>query len=76
MSIQASRAKLKDAHRQLLIAWQRAQDSWDDPVSQALWRKYLEPLEVTIRATSGAMDSMNEVLEHVKRDCSDDASML
>jgi hypothetical protein len=72
MSIPGSRAKLKDAHRQLMVAWQRAQDTWDDPVSQALWRKHLEPLETTLRATLNAMDSMNEVLERARRDCGDD----
>ena len=72
MSIPGSRAKLKDAHRQLLVAWQRAQDTWDDPVSQALWRNHLEPLETTLRATLNAMDSMNEVLERVRRECGDD----
>ena len=72
MSIPGSRAKLKDAHRQLLVAWQRAQESWDDPVSDALWRKQLEPLETTVRAALNAMDSMNEVLERVRRECGDD----
>jgi hypothetical protein len=72
MSISGSRAKLKDAHRQLLVAWHRAQDTWDDPVSQALWRKQIEPMETTLRATLNAMDSMNEVLERVRRACGDE----
>ena len=72
MSISGSRAKLKDAQRQLLVAWHRAQDTWDDPVSQALWRKQIEPMETTLRATLNAMDSMNEVLERVRRECGDE----
>ena len=72
MSISGSRAKLKDAHRQLLVAWHRAQDTWDDPDSQALWRKQIEPMETTLRATLNAMDSMNEVLERVRRECGDE----
>ena len=72
MSISSSRAQLKDAHRQLLVAWHRAQDTWDDPVSQALWRKQIEPMETTLRATLNAMDSMNEVLERVRRECGDE----
>ena len=72
MSISGSRAKLKDAHRQLLVACHRAQDTWDDPVSQALWRKQIEPMETTLRATLNAMDSMNEVLERVRRECGDE----
>jgi hypothetical protein len=54
------------------VAWQRAQETWDDPVSQALWRNHLEPLETSIRAALGAMDSMNETLERVRRECGDD----
>lgn len=71
MSIPGARAKLKDAHRQLMVAWVRAQETWDDPVSQALWRNHLEPMETTLRATLNAMDSMNEVLERVRRECGD-----
>ena len=74
MSIPGSRAKLKEAHRQLLVAWQRAQETWDDPVSQALARNHLDPLETTVRAALGAMDSMNETLERVRRECGDDAT--
>ena len=35
-------------------------------------RKQLEPLETTVRAALNAMDSMNEVLERVRRECGDD----
>lgn len=73
MSIPGSRAKLKDAHRQLMVAWQRANETWDDPVSQALVRNHLEPLETTLRGALNAMDMMNEVLERCRRDCGDEA---
>ena len=74
MSVSGSRAKLKDAHRQWLVAWVRSQETWDDPVSQALWRKQIEPLETTLRSVLNAMDSINEVLERVRRECGDDQS--
>jgi hypothetical protein len=73
MSLPASRAKLKDAHRQLMVAWQRAAETWDDPVSQALLRNHLEPLETTLRSALNAMDMMNEVVERCRRDCGDEA---
>jgi hypothetical protein len=73
VSIPGSRAKLKDAHRQLMVAWQRANETWDDPVSQALLRNHLEPLETTLRGALNAMDMMNEVLERCRRDCGDEA---
>jgi hypothetical protein len=52
----------------------RSQETWDDPVSQALWRKQIEPLETTLRSVLNAMDSINEVLERVRRECGDDQS--
>ena len=73
MSLPASRAKLKDAHRQLMVAWQRANETWDDPVSQALLRNHLEPLETTLRSALNAMDMMTEVVERCRRDCGDEA---
>ncbi len=72
MSISGSRAKLKEAHRHLMVAWLRANESWDDPVSQALWRNHLEPMESTLRSALNAMDLMNETLERVRRECGDE----
>ncbi|MFO0963157.1 MAG: hypothetical protein U0625_09665 [Phycisphaerales bacterium] len=72
MSIAGSRAKLKDAHRQLMVAWQRANETWDDPVAQALWRNHFEPLETVMRSTLNAMDGMNETLERIRRECGEE----
>lgn len=72
MSVPSARAKLKDSYRVLMAAWIRAQESWDDPVSEALQRTHLEPLESSIRGALGAMDTINEVLERARRDCSEE----
>lgn len=71
MSLQAARAKIGLAHKQLEVAWQRAQESWNDPVSRALWDHHLAPLEQSIRSASGAIDQMREVLERLRRECGD-----
>ena len=55
MSLQAARAKIGLAHRQLEVAWERAKETWDDPVSRALWDHHLGPLEQSVRAASGAI---------------------
>ena len=73
MSVSGARAKLKDAHRSLAVAWEQARQSWDDPASRSLERHHLAPLETTVRTALGALDLMNEVLERVRRDCGDDA---
>ena len=71
MSLQSARAKIGTAHRQLEVAWQKAQETWDDPVSRALWEHHLGPLDQSLRAAAGAMDQMREVLERIRRDCAD-----
>ena len=73
MSVSGARAKLKDAHRSLAVAWDQAKQSWDDPASRSLEKHHLELLESTVRAALGALDLMNEVLERVRRDCGDDS---
>ncbi|MFM8873953.1 MAG: hypothetical protein ACKOJI_11510, partial [Phycisphaerales bacterium] len=72
MSVAGARAKFKDAQRTLLVAWQQARQSWDDPVSQSIERHHLERLDTCIRTALGAMDSINETLERVRRDCGDE----
>ncbi|MFM8641943.1 MAG: hypothetical protein ACKORL_10395 [Phycisphaerales bacterium] len=72
MSVAGARAKIKDAQRTLLVAWQQARQSWDDPVSQSIERHHLDRLDTCIRTALGAMDSINETLERVRRDCGDE----
>jgi hypothetical protein len=72
MSIPSARAKLKDSYRVLMNAWTRTNETWDDPVSQALYEKHLAPLESTLRSALTAMDTVNEVLERVRRDCDEE----
>jgi hypothetical protein len=54
------------------VAWQQARQSWDDPVSQSIERHHLDRLDTCIRTALGAMDSINETLERVRRDCGDE----
>ena len=42
---------------------------WDDVVSDAFEKKFLEPLEADLRNATGAMDSMALLLGQIKRDC-------
>jgi len=73
MSLQSAKAKVATAHRQLEVAWQRAGEAWDDPVSRALWVHHLGPLDQSVRAATAAMDHMREVLERLRRECGDAA---
>ncbi|MFM1935974.1 MAG: hypothetical protein RI990_933 [Planctomycetota bacterium] len=72
MSVAGSRAKLRDAHRSLMVAWEQAKQQWDDPVSQSIERHRLEPMERSVRSTLAALDAINEVLARVRRECGDE----
>lgn len=69
MSLAVGRAKLVGALKELMVKWDRTKESWDDPMSQALEERVLEPLEPKIRAAATAMEKMGEVLARAKRDC-------
>lgn len=72
MSVPSARAKLKDSYRVLMNTWTRTTETWNDPVSQSLHDRHLEPLETTLRSALNAMDNVNEILERVRRDCSEE----
>lgn len=72
MSVPSARAKLKDSYRVLMLAWHRATELWDDPVSRALNERHLEPLETTLKSALNAMDAMNEVIERARRECNEE----
>ncbi len=74
MSVPSARAKLKDTYRVLMNVWVRTNETWDDGVSRALQEQHLEPLEGSIRTALGAMDTIHETLERVRRECSEESS--
>ena len=71
MSLVSARAKIGTAHRQLLVDWERARESWDDAASRAFGRNHVEPLEHAVRSAIGAIEQMSEVLDRVRRECGD-----
>lgn len=70
MSLTTPKAQLTKATKILLLKWEYANEHWDDPVSKAIEKKHLDPLHNSVRAAIGAMDTMGEVLQHAKQDCS------
>jgi hypothetical protein len=72
MSVSSARMRVKGELKDLLIAWQRAQDSWRDPVSRAFEKNRIAPLDKQIRATMTAMEKIEKSLDQAKRECGDD----
>ena len=69
MSVSGSKAKLRNGLKDLRIAWERVQQSWDDPVSRGFEDKYITPLQKDVRSATNAMDQMEETINRIKRDC-------
>ena len=66
-----SRAKLIHAAKKLMTDWQQAQEVWRDDNCQQFDKKYMTPLELSIRAAVSAMERMDTMLNSAQQDCAD-----
>lgn len=71
MSAIESRAKLIQAAKQLMTQWQQTQEAWRDDNCQQFDKKYMTPLESSIRAAAQAMERMDTMLDSAQQDCAD-----
>jgi hypothetical protein len=69
MSLATSRARLQGALKELRARWDEARARWDDPMSRDFEKRYLDPLEPTVRNTISAMEKMDAILAQARRDC-------
>ena len=69
MGVYEARGQLAKLMKDLMDKWGDTKMDWDDVVSEAFEKKFLEPLEVDLRNATGAMDHMAQVLSQAKRDC-------
>jgi hypothetical protein len=66
-----SRAKLIQAAKQLMTDWQQAKEAWRDDNCQQFDKKYMAPLESSIRAAAQAMERMDTMLDSAQQECAD-----
>ncbi len=71
MSASTGRAMLADASKQLMTAWARAREHWDDQAARRFEKTYLEPIAPKLHATQGAMEKLAEATAAARRACSD-----
>jgi len=69
MSVFESRGQVTGAMKELLIRWHDTKSNWDDPVSHAIEKEFVDPLQTELRNAGAAMDHLAIVLQNVKRDC-------
>jgi len=72
MSVIDSRAKLIMASKKLMTEWHRAREEWRDENARQFEKKYMEPLELSIRAAALAMERMGNAIESAHHDCKND----
>ena len=71
MSTIESRAKLIQAAKILTSQWQQVQEAWRDDNCLQFDKKYMAPLEASIRAAAQAMERMDTMLDSALHDCAD-----
>ncbi|HON91501.1 MAG TPA: hypothetical protein PLS24_01080 [Sedimentisphaerales bacterium] len=71
MSTADSRAKLVQATKKLLSDWQRVREVWRDDNCLYFDKKYITPLEASIRAATVAMERMAGLIDRAEHDCRD-----
>ncbi len=71
MSTIESRAKLIKAAKKLMADWEQATEAWRDDNCQQFDKKYMSPLESSIRAAALALERMDTMLESAQQDCAD-----
>ena len=69
MGVDYSRNRLQQTLKDLMHRWEKTNEDWDDQVSSAFRKEYLDPLEPRIKTTMEAMHGMSEMLKKMKRDC-------
>jgi hypothetical protein len=74
--VMAGSNRLKQCIRVLRDHWLATEGSWSDSVRQAFEERHLAPLDPAVDAAINGAMKMAEVLDNVRRDCSDRSEIL
>lgn len=72
MSVASAKVKLTAATRDLRIKWEEATQKWNDPASRSLEKNHIAMFEAQVRSAINALDTMQEVMRIMQRECGDD----
>ena len=72
MGMSSARHRMQAEYRDLMIAWMRTTERWNDPVSKAFESRRLEPIEAKLRTMASAMEKAELQLARARRECGDD----
>ena len=68
--------RLAQCFRLLRDQWLATEANWSDSVRQRFEERHLAPLESAVDSAVNGIQSMAEILEQVRRDCSDRSELL
>jgi len=68
--MQTATAQLTKATKALMYQWNVTTEQWDDPVSNRIEEKHIQPLLDAVNSAVGAMESMGETVTKAHVDCS------
>lgn len=71
MSLSSARARMVASHRDLLKAWQKVSESWQDDTARAFEERSIDPIDKQLRAALNAIDTMQDTLRRVRAECGD-----
>jgi hypothetical protein len=69
--VMAGSTRLGQTVRILRDQWLITEATWSDSVRQRFEERYLAPLESAVDSAVNGLQTLAEVLDHVRRDCSD-----
>jgi hypothetical protein len=74
--VMAGSTRLNQTVRALKDQWLVTEETWGDSVRQRFEDRYLAPLEPAVDSAINGMHKIAEVLDQVRRDCSDRSESL
>jgi hypothetical protein len=60
---------LVQAAKKLMADWEQVQDAWRDDNCRRFDKRYMTPLQASIRAAAQALERMETMLEGAQQDC-------
>ncbi len=74
--VMAGSTRLNQTVRALKDQWLVTEETWGDSVRQRFEDRYLAPLEPAVDSAINGMMKLAEVIDQVRRDCSDRSESL
>lgn len=75
-NVMAGSNRLKHAIKTLQDQWRTTEVTWNDSVRRRFEERHLLPLDPAVDAALIGMQKLADVLDRVRRDCSDRSEML